>query len=597
MRAGADYHVLQEGLTPMPGRPEVLYLASGGFDLAAGGVLSTDSYFNSFYLGPWREHARVGRLGVLIEAEGQAGVRVIGIAAAGARHVLGEGAAGGVFWLDALGTADLTERADICRLVVEVEAATACRIARLAYVTDIAPANDIRLSIGICTFRREAYLAGTMAALAKARAETPEICAVRVVNQGPSFTDPALATQIEAVGAEVIEQANLGGCGGFARTMFEAAMADDLATHHLLMDDDIVIDARVIARAIRFAAYARHPLSIGGQMLDIFDPVRVYEVAGVMDAGWRGMSIGKDVDLSKTEGLALFDAPGTIHYNGWWWCMVPAATIRGIGLPAPYFIRGDDVEYGCRATAHGVPTVPLPGVAVWHESFGFKLSDWLTYYDVRNRLVNAALYPQFAAPLDALYLLGVFFNYMLLHRYAAAPVIAMAVRDYLAGPEALAATDSETRHHRLMAAIARLPAPEVVEDIDPATYQPAASSVSFLKYDIGDTVRGFAATYARISLTPVRARPILFRIGPNHPALVGGRGYAMPLDIGHSRYAVFRPSRLRLWGNTLRVGWTMLGYLVRRRGAVRRWRTGFAALTDAGAWQKQFAIPRGRDLD
>ena len=593
----ADLHVLQDGLAPMPGRPEALYLASGGFDLRPGEVLSTDSYFNSFYLAPWRAHARVGRLGVRLETGGQAGLRVIGADRAGEYHTLAEGSAGGVLWLAPLGTSDLTGRPDLRRIFVEVEAASACRILRLAYVTDLAPANPVRLSVGICTHRRERYLGATLAALAAARPDIPEICAIRVVNQGPAFSGTGPAAQVAAAGAEVIEQANLGGCGGFARTMFEAAIADHEATHHLVMDDDILIDARVIGRAIRFAAHARHRLTIGGQMLDISNPCSVHEAAGVMDAGWQGMGIGKDTDLTAPGALALFDEPMTVHYNGWWWCMMETATIREIGLPPPYFIRGDDVEYGCRATARGVPTVPLPGVAVWHESFGFKLGDWLTYYDVRNRLVNAALYPAYAAPLDALYLLGVFFNYILLHRYAVTGVIAFAVRDYLAGPEALAAIDSESRHRRLMSDIARLPAPEVVAAIDPAACQPAATDVSFLDYPVGRTVRDFTALFARISLAPSRGRPILFRFGANHPTLSGGGAYVMPLVIGCNRYGIFTPSRRALWGGTLRMGWTMLVYLLRRRGAVRRWRKGVGNLTGADAWQRQFAIPRGRDPD
>ena len=40
---------------------------------------------------------------------------------------------------------------------------------------------------------------------------------------------------------------------------------------------------------------------------------------------------------------------------------------RAIGLPAPVFIRGDDFEYGQRLARAGVPTVTLPGIAVWHD--------------------------------------------------------------------------------------------------------------------------------------------------------------------------------------------------------------------------------------
>ena len=57
------------------------------------------------------------------------------------------------------------------------------------------------------------------------------------------------------------------------------------------------------------------------------------------------------------------------HFNGWWYCAIPAGVFREHGLPLPVFLGGDDMEYGARLFSRGVPTVSLPPVAVWHEPF------------------------------------------------------------------------------------------------------------------------------------------------------------------------------------------------------------------------------------
>ena len=82
---------------------------------------------------------------------------------------------------------------------------------------------------------------------------------------------------------------------------------------------------------------------------------------------------------------------------GWWMCLMPVAVLREVGLSLPFFIKWDDAEYGLRARAHGVPTVSLPGAAVWHVPWTDKddAVDWQAYYHARNRVVAALLHSPF----------------------------------------------------------------------------------------------------------------------------------------------------------------------------------------------------------
>jgi len=81
----------------------------------------------------------------------------------------------------------------------------------------------------------------------------------------------------------------------------------------------------------------------------------------------------------------------------------------------------------------------VPGIAIWHMSFLEKddTSDWQAYFHYRNRYVAAALH----GPDNPRALLVDTFKrtlrHLLLLEYSAVALQEMALRDFLAGPEAL----------------------------------------------------------------------------------------------------------------------------------------------------------------
>jgi galactofuranosylgalactofuranosylrhamnosyl-N-acetylglucosaminyl-diphospho-decaprenol beta-1,5/1,6-galactofuranosyltransferase len=74
--------------------------------------------------------------------------------------------------------------------------------------------------------------------------------------------------------------------------------------------------------------------------------------------------------------------------------MLPATAVARVGLPAPFFIKWEDAEYGLRARAQGMATVTLPGTAVYHPAWDDKgtLNSWVAFPLHRNRLATAAAY-------------------------------------------------------------------------------------------------------------------------------------------------------------------------------------------------------------
>ena len=128
-----------------------------------------------------------------------------------------------------------------------------------------------------------------------------------------------------------------------------------------------------------------------------------------------------------------------VDYNAWWMCLIPRAVAEDLGLPLPLFIKWDDAEYGLRARARGYRTATVPGIAIWHMSFLEKddTSDWQAYFHYRNRLVAAALHGPDDPKALLIDILKRTVRHLMLMEYSAVALQHMALRDFLAGPEAL----------------------------------------------------------------------------------------------------------------------------------------------------------------
>ena len=409
---------------------------------------------------------------------------------------------------------------------------------------DTAPRRNVRLSIGLCTFNQEAYFADTLAALARLAEAEPALGTVHVVNQGAPFASDRIRALLRAPRFQLVEQRNLGGCGGFTRSLIEAQNAAPPATHHLMMDDDIVLDARLISRAIRFLSFTTGDIALGGAMFDGLRPRVMYEAGAFLTPDNTVAPYCQNVDLTDPGQQDHFNQPVATDYNAWWFCILPLERTRRIGLPAPIFIRGDDFEYGQRLARDGVPTVTLPGIGVWHEPFHAKPEGWQAYYDLRNRLIFGATHSDKVRQLSLFRILGLLVRPCLTHRYMLAELRLKAVADFLKGPEGLFAQDPEDLHGDVMA-LARVNAPEKLDDAvwkkRPVTPgRPPPEGLRAL-------VLGSLASLLGTGLLPHRSgpEPVLLA-ADTHPATTTRQAYVMTNETRsyHQRLA---PDRARLW--------------------------------------------------
>ncbi|MBA8827551.1 galactofuranosylgalactofuranosylrhamnosyl-N-acetylglucosaminyl-diphospho-decaprenol beta-1,5/1,6-galactofuranosyltransferase [Saccharopolyspora lacisalsi] len=243
----------------------------------------------------------------------------------------------------------------------------------------------------------------------------------------------------------VIEQANLGGSGGFTRVMYEGVYNSD-AAQVMLLDDDIALEPDGVLRANAFARAATQPVIVGGHMLNLQARSRLHTMGEVVDLGtatWRAApGAVTDYDFSKYPLRQSTKLHKRIHstYNGWWMCLFPREVIENTGLPLPLFIKHDDSEYSLRAAEHGYPTVSLPGAAVWHMPWTDKndATDWTAYFHTRNRLIMAALHsPDEVRSNLVKQGLKLTLRHLLSMEYSTVAVQLKAVEDFMEGPQNL----------------------------------------------------------------------------------------------------------------------------------------------------------------
>ncbi len=440
--------------------------AAGALAIPAGATLSLDAYFNAFWEENWRLHAAPGEVALRLDLSGPCTVRIIRRthdrdAVVAEERVTGDGPVR----LAIPDTAINFRQHGM--LVAEVTAHAPVTLRGGAWVT-AAPPRRIGLAAVFCTFNREADIAAVLASLAAEAPVLDRLARVIVVNQGrPGLArHPAVALLLPRLGhrLRIVEQANFGGAGGFGRGLLEA-LDDPDATHAVLLDDDLRIEPDTLLRMAAFFAHATADRPVGGPMLDLVQPHRIYESGAVIrEANWSFYPQHHGLDVADRNHLPRLLGPAAVHYGGWWCLGVPLALVRAEGMPLPVFIRGDDVEFGLRLAGGGYPTLPMPGLGVWHEPFYLKLGGWQLYYETRNMLITASSHLDPGGRVMAARMARALLVHLLTFRYYEAALILRAVADFLAGPAILDEAPGE-RHAALAAVRARFPGETVAREI------------------------------------------------------------------------------------------------------------------------------------
>lgn len=464
--------------------------------IPAGDEVSFETYFNAFPASYWRRWTNLDNVVLRLELSGTARVDIYRSKIDGARIAvtgevvgdLGAAAEGAEAKVDGKDVhvceipVPLTQFEDGGWIWFDLTCETDVVIHSAGWYSDIEaprqtypdgtehPAPEGRVTIGIPTFNRPTDAVAALEALSSDPEVDAIIDAILMPDQGTKHPadEPGFDAVAEHFGdrLRIFPQGNLGGSGGYSRIMYEALGGPDSDSKRatdspfiLYMDDDIAIEPDSILRAVAVGRFAKSPMLVGGQMLNLQERSHLHsmgEVIGRHDFMWTSAPhVHYDHDFYahplRDRGEHGTNATGEVvdskdlhrridvEFNGWWMCLIPRVAAETIGQPLPLFIKWDDAEYGLRAGKAGFPTATWPGVAIWHMAWSDKddAIDWQAYFHLRNRLIVAALQHEGNAAGIVRSMRKATFKHLLCLEYSTVAIQNEAMKDFLAGPEHL----------------------------------------------------------------------------------------------------------------------------------------------------------------
>ena len=429
--------------------------------LVKGAEISFDTSFGVFAAGRWRRLTSVDCLSVTVHASGSGRIELVGVSSVARGVSLREKivASTGIsssgkttievpdFAKTSIGTYFIRVSAEQSDVVVSGGQWT---------TTTKAP-REVRLSLSVTTFNRQDYVKPTVAKVLQLVENVDSLrdrMRILVVDNARNISfDTAPNAPIT-----VVQNPNLGGAGGFARGIIHLR-DEGWSTHVLLMDDDITLEPEALVRTFALFTFARdEKLCIHGAMLSEEQAWMQFEAGSKYR--WRSLyplrAIGREDDLRERK-LALRDArEKKFAYTAWWYTAFPISITRD--NPLPVFVRGDDVAFGLMHT--GKHSVTMNGVIVWHADFGLKNNPSSLYYEKRNfAIVDTLVFANHHWWHLARRFIALCFRNLFSMRYASVEYMILGVRAYLAGPEALMATDHSALHDELRKVAEEKPGP------------------------------------------------------------------------------------------------------------------------------------------
>ena len=429
--------------------------------LIKGAEISFDTSFGVFAAGRWRRLTSVDCLSVTVHAVGSGRIELVGVSSVVRGLSLREKiiASAGIsstgkttlevpdFATASFGTYFVRVSAEQSDVVVSGG----------QWTTATTAPREVRLSLSITTFNRQDYVKPTVAKVLQLVESVDTLrdkMRILVVDNARNIKfDTAPNAPIA-----VVPNPNLGGAGGFARGIIHLR-DEGWSTHVLLMDDDITLEPEALVRTFALFTFARdEKLCIHGAMLSEEQAWMQFEAGSKYR--WRSLyplrAIGREDDLRERK-LALRDArEKKFAYTAWWYTAFPISITRD--NPLPVFVRGDDVAFGLMHT--GKHSVTMNGVIVWHADFGLKNNPSSLYYEKRNfAIVDTLVFANHHWWHLARRFVALCFRNLFSMRYASVEYMIRGVRAYLAGPDALMATDHSALHDELRKVAEEKPGP------------------------------------------------------------------------------------------------------------------------------------------
>ncbi|MCM8776433.1 MAG: glycosyltransferase family 2 protein [Candidatus Omnitrophica bacterium] len=316
--------------------------------------------------------------------------------------------------------------------------------------TDQESSRRISLAIIICTYKRDEDVKETVRMILEDSQLTERDFKIFIVDNGrtlawENFMDDRVI---------LIKNRNVGGAGGFARGMI-AALEEDHCTHFLLMDDDTEVESEALFRLFSLREYENQDYAVTGNLLD-----RNCKNSLISTGGRYGVNlplelvqIKNGVDLLFPVGVDSLLNEENPNFGGWWFFSFSRELLRKVGLPMPFFVRGDDIEFGLRIhhQCPGYQIITFPTLAVWHmPDYGKHNTVCKIYYANRNRLITNAIHLTWGYWPTVSVLSIKLFSAVWVFDYQFADILMRSFIDYLKGPRFLKEEDAEKLHDEIV---------------------------------------------------------------------------------------------------------------------------------------------------
>ncbi|MGM3307611.1 glycosyltransferase [Anabaena sp. WFMT] len=414
-------------------------------ELDKSGIVSFDTYFNAFSADTWKEYTKVKSIGVTLKLKGSFKINIYNIDKLDETKTLLSQKIINNKKLEEITVLDNFDISAYTGMIyLEIEALeNMCQISAGYFSTFTESDPNIKLAVVICTYKRESYVYKNMELLTRYLLEQngcEDKIEVFIIDNGNTLE------QFDSHIIHLIPNKNAGGSGGFARGMLEVLKQQHEFSHIILMDDDILFEPAILERIWNFLSVANQKdICLGSSMLRLDKKYIQHERGAYWNRDKGFVAVKPNIDLRKLTATLFNEIDEHIDYSAWWLFCFPVNAIKDHGLPYPFFIRMDDVEF-CKRIDHKI--IILNGICVWHEPFENKKSPLIEYYYFRNSMIFNCLY--FHENFSNLKAIKWFFKPLLkelfCYRYETAESILKATIDFLQGPDALVANKPEDKH-------------------------------------------------------------------------------------------------------------------------------------------------------
>lgn len=346
-----------------------------GGRLQINGTVDFMTYVNGFSALKWRQYAEIDEVCLNLVLDGSGLVRIFGVEHGAVEPVQIKQAP---FSSDnesiSLAISVCLENFDLIGFSITSDESTTAKLINGCYTAtvDEGEVNRVDLALSTTTFKNERYIIPNInlvkEGISKEEGPIHDHFHMFVVDNGRTLDSASLSDEL----VTVLPNPNTGGSGGFARGMMAATETPGQFTHIILMDDDVSIMPESLIRTFNLLSLAKGKYKdafINGAMLSMEDPTRQFEdVSYVATIGAyrrvkEDLNVGKLADILENERTSVEVDQA---YGAWWYSCIPVKAIEKNGLPMPFFIRCDDVEFGMR---NKPVYMTMNCICVWHASF------------------------------------------------------------------------------------------------------------------------------------------------------------------------------------------------------------------------------------